>query len=113
MAEAGVSDLLALDRDVARGWSSLVRWRAALALDPQAHEDEDPLGPVRRAAGKSTWDALAALTPSAADAPLREALRRWVYALMQARIGRDDDVAWARAAADARGRYAGEARRAR
>jgi hypothetical protein len=31
-----------------------------------------------------------------------------VYTFVQARIGRDDDVAWARAASEARGRYEGE-----
>jgi hypothetical protein len=108
MADADVQDLLALDRDASRGWAALLRWREALARDPEAHADKQPLEAVRRVAGKSTWDALGALAPSAADAPLRDALRRWVYALVQARIGHDDEVAWARAASEARARYQGE-----
>jgi hypothetical protein len=108
MADADVQDLLALDRDASRGWAALERWRQALAGDPETHADDHPLEPVRRVTGKSTWDALGALAPSAVHAPLRDALRRWVYTLMQARIGHDDDVAWARAASEARGRYEGE-----
>jgi hypothetical protein len=103
MVSAPIEDLLALDRDVARGASSLARWREALARDPEAFAAEEPLEAVRRVAGKSTWDALAALSPSAADGPLRDALRVWVYALTQARIGRDQDVAWAQAAGEASG----------
>jgi hypothetical protein len=108
MADADVQDLFALDREASRGWAALERWRQALAHDPEAFADEQPLESVRRVTGKSTWDALGALAPSAVDVPLRDGLRRWVYALMQARIGREEDVAWARAASDARGRYEGE-----
>jgi hypothetical protein len=108
MADGGAQDLLALDRDAGRGWAALLRWREAMVGDPDAHADEQPLESVRHVAGKSTWDALGALAPSAVDAPLRDALRRWVYVLVQARIAHDDDVAWARAASDARGRYRGD-----
>lgn len=108
MGEVRAQDLLSLDRDVARGWKALAQWRAALARDPDAHADDEPLEPVRRVAGKSTWDALTELTPTAADAPLREALKRWVFALTQVRLGLPDEVAWARAAADRGGLFAGE-----
>jgi hypothetical protein len=108
MVEAGVEDLRSLDRDVARGAWALAVWREDLARDPEAHADDEPLAAVRRVAGKSAWDALGRLSPSAAEAPLRDALRPWVYALMQARIGGPDEVAWARAASAARGRFEGE-----
>jgi hypothetical protein len=109
MGEADVHDLGALDRDVARGWAALGRWRQALAQpDGAAHADEMPLEAVRHAAGKSTWDALGATTPESSEAQLREALRRWVYALLQARLGRDGELAWARAASEARAPFEGE-----
>lgn len=108
MADAPIADLASLDREVARGAASLARWRANLARDPQANADEDPLEPVRRVAGKATWEALGDLVPSAVDVPLRDALRQWVVALLQARLGRDDEVAWALAASEPTLRYAGE-----
>jgi hypothetical protein len=108
MAEGRVEDLLSLDRDVARGAAAFARWRTALARDPEAHAGDEPLEPVRRVAGKATWQALGELAPSAAEAPRRDALRQWVVALTQARIGQADDVAWARAASEARARFTGE-----
>lgn len=107
MADARAQDLITLDRDVASGWKSLGAWRAGLAVDPEAHAAESPLEPVRHVAGKSMWDSLAGLTPSAVDVPLRDALQRWVYALTQARIGGPDEVAFARAAFEPRGRFDG------
>ena len=108
MSDARVDDLLSLDRDVARASASLARWRSKLARDPEAHADEDPLEPVRRAAGKSTWEALRELAPPAAEVPLRDALIPWVGAFTMARLVREDDVAWARAAAEARVPFQGE-----
>ena len=108
MPDARVEDLVSLDRDVARASAALGRWRSQLARDPEAHADEDPLEPVRRVAGKSTWEALRDLAPTAAEAPLRDALLPWVGALTLARLSREDDVAWARAAAEARAPYDGE-----
>jgi hypothetical protein len=105
---ADADDLLSLDRDVARGWTALSQWRTSLARDPEAHADEEPLESVRRVAGKSTWDALTKLAPSAADVAHRDALKRWVFALTQARIGLPEEVAWARLASDPRGLFAGE-----
>jgi hypothetical protein len=110
MPDPRVEDLLSLDRDVACGWSAIERWRAALVQDPDEHADDRPLESVRHVAGKSTWEALGEAS-LLGDASLREALRRWVYALIQARINGSDEVAWARAASEARAVFAGEARR--
>ncbi len=100
MGDAGVHDLLALDREVARGVTMLAQWRAALVLEPASCADEEPLQAVRRVTGKSTWDALGSLDVPEASRPLVEALRRWVYFLLQARVGRVEEAAWALAAAD-------------
>jgi len=108
MSDARVDDLLSLDRDVARASTGFARWRSKLAAHPDEHADDDPIEPVRRVAGKSTWDALRELSPPAAEAPLRDALLPWVAALTVARLVRDDDVAWARAAAEARVAFQGE-----
>ncbi len=58
--------------------------------------------------GKSTYEALGALTPSQADLPLRDALREWVVALLLARVVRDEDVELGRTRGDPRARFAGE-----
>jgi tRNA-(MS[2]IO[6]A)-hydroxylase MiaE-like protein len=104
MPDPSLQDLGALDRDVARASKMLASWRDRLARDPDAEADEQPLDALRRVAGKSTWDGLTQLTPSVADEPLRDALKRWVYTFVQARIGQPDEVACARAAAAAGGR---------
>jgi hypothetical protein len=96
----GLQDLRALDRDVARGVALLGEWRRALTKDPAGRADEEPLEPVRRVCGQSTWAALGGLHVSTVDQPLCDALRQWVYYLLQARVGRIDDVAWERAAAE-------------
>jgi hypothetical protein len=107
MADAAVQDLLALDRDVARGVSALEAWREALASNPDAAAEVAPLEPVRRVASRTTWAALGEATPSLADLPLRDALRQWVVALTQARVGLPAELAWARAVAAPRGRLEG------
>jgi hypothetical protein len=106
--DAHVSDLFSLDREVARGVSALGKWRAELARDPEAAAEVAPLEAVRRVTGKTTYDALGALAPVAADVPLRDALREWVVALLLARVAYDEDVELGRATADARGRFPGE-----
>src|SRR5579883_1015356 len=111
MADVAVQELEILDRDVARGWAALARWRRGLADDPAARAQEAPLEPVRHVAGKSTWEALGALVPSATDRDLREGLRRWVYALLQARLGLESEGAAASAATQKTARYEGEAPR--
>ncbi len=88
-----------LDQDVARGVAQLEAWRSDLAAGPESPvADEEPLEPVRRIAGQSTFLALEGMNTSDADRPLRDALRPWVYYLLQARVGRADDLAWAGAA---------------
>jgi hypothetical protein len=96
----GVQDLGALDRDVARAVARLAEWRAALRVDVASHADDEPLESVRRVAGQSTWLALERLDVPEADRPLRDGLRQWVYFLLQARVGRAEDVEWARAEAE-------------
>jgi len=108
MADAFVGDLLALDRDVAQGAPRLARWRAALRTDPEAHAGEDPLSRFRQVAGRSAWDALGGLPAGGADARLIAGLRRWIYFLLQARLSRAGEVAWARAAAAPCGLIEGE-----
>jgi hypothetical protein len=105
---AHVTDLLSLDREVARGAAALARWRGELARDVEAAAEQYPLGPVRRVTGKATYEALGALTPSLADVPLRDALREWVVALLLARVVRDEDVELGRASSDPRARFPGE-----
>jgi hypothetical protein len=108
MAERPVDDLVALDRDVARAAGSLARWRSALSDRPSEAALDDPFEGSRRVAGKSTWDRLGELSVSASEEPLRIALRRWVLALVHARIGAVDDVAVASEANAPRGRFEGE-----
>jgi hypothetical protein len=108
MADEGVQDLFGLSRDVALAAQALARWRAAIAIDPGGEADVDPFDGLRRVAAKSTWDRLGELSPSAADLPLRDGLRRWVLALVQARIAGVDDFALAREAALPHGRYEGD-----
>jgi len=115
MADAPVEDLLAVDREVARGAERLAKWREALRREPEAHAEEEPLEVVRRVSGKSTWDALGALSPVLLDVPLRDRLQAWVAALLAARVEQPEEVAWARATvsplaggADAVARFAGE-----
>ncbi len=108
MADEGVQDLLGLSRDVGRAASALARWRSTLAIDPEGQVHVDPFEELRRVTAKSTWDRLGALATSAADEPLRAGLRRWVLALVQARIAGVDDLAFAREAALPRGHFDGE-----
>jgi hypothetical protein len=98
MAKLGAQDLIGLDRDVARAARSVERWRSEVTARP----DDEPLDPfeaVRHVASKSTWDALEAFTPSTLDLPLRDALKRWVAALLLARLNLADDVTLARESA--------------
>jgi hypothetical protein len=96
---SGLLDLHALDRDVARANGARIRFRAALVRDPEAGGDEDPLASFRNVAGQKAHEALTAFRATGLDVPLREALLLWVYALTQARIGRELEVEWAREAA--------------
>jgi hypothetical protein len=98
-----VTDLLALDRDVARAHAAWSRWRRALASDPEGKEDEAPLDQYRHVAGQSVYEALGPGAPGAADAPHRAALRRWIYALTQARVAQPLIVERAKIAAEESG----------
>ena len=100
MARPDPSDLLSLDRDVARADAALRKWRRAVATDPDAHAEATPLDPWRHVTGQSTYDALGALSPTDLQAPHRDALRRWVYTLLQARIALPVDGELAKAAAE-------------
>jgi hypothetical protein len=108
MAERQVDDLVALDRDVARAANALDRWRSALADRPDEAALDDPLEGLRSVAGKSTWERLGELAVSATEEPLRVALRRWVLALVHARIGAVDDAALALEVHAPRGRFEGD-----
>jgi hypothetical protein len=108
MADREIGDLLGLSRDVALAAGALARWRAALAIDPEGQAGVDPFEGLRHVAAKSTWDRLGEVAPSAADEPLRAGLRRWVLALVQARIAGVDDLALAKEAARPSGRFEGE-----
>ena len=108
MVDPAIEDLHALDREVALAATALSSWRNGLLLDWQAHSQENPFVGVRRAAGKSTMDALEALQPSAADRPLRDALSSWVKALVLGRTGMVGDIAWAHSAMTQNVRFEGE-----
>jgi hypothetical protein len=111
MADLAVADLLSLDRDVGRAFTALDTHRRSLASDPSSVASDDPFEGLRHVAGKSTWDALGALSPSVADVPLRDALRRWVGVFIQARIGLGAENEWAAQAAAMQARFGGDAPR--
>lgn len=79
-------DPLSLDRDLARGARAARAFCRDLRHDLARAEQEHPLEPVRWVAGKTTFEALAELPPSD---PMRDALRRWVFALAIVRIARE------------------------
>ncbi len=108
MVDEGVQDLFGLSRDVARAVAALAQWRLALADDPEGQVGVDPFEGLRHVAAKSTWDRLGELSVSAADVPLRAGLRRWVWALLQARISGVDDLAFAREASRPHGHFEGD-----
>jgi|HubBroStandDraft_1064217.scaffolds.fasta_scaffold34341_3 hypothetical protein len=103
MADSASDDLHSLDRDIALAVARLARWRGALSKDPEAHAGDDPLEAVRHVASKSLWEALGRLPIDGTDAALIAGLKRWVYALLQARLARADDLAWARLASAPQG----------
>jgi hypothetical protein len=102
---SGAIDLRALDRDVARAHKAHTTWLSRLARDPDANADVDPIEPWRHVAGKTAYDQLATLDVVSFNRPLRDALRRWVYALVQARVGREIDVELAKAMHEPKARY--------
>jgi hypothetical protein len=102
---APVEDLFGLDRDVAGTVKSLAGWRARLARGEG--DGDDPFEDDRHVSSKSTWDTLGALRPVVALEPLRDGLRRWVLALVVARLEGPVDIAWAQATRAPSGRYDG------
>jgi hypothetical protein len=96
-AKVIVQDLVSLDRDIARAHAAQKSWRRALSVDPEANAERYPLENFRHLAAKSVYDALGDLAPFAMDLPWRDALQRWVLALLQARLSHDADVALERA----------------
>ncbi len=98
-----LDDLRFLDRDVARADRAWRKWRRRLLSDPASHE-EAPLDEWRHVAGQSTYRALVAMKPIAIEAPLRDALLRWVYALTQARIAQPLEIERAKEATKAEAR---------
>jgi hypothetical protein len=95
------TDLATLDRDVARAHAAWTKWQRALAGDPASVEDEAPLDRFRHVAGQTTYEALGRASSGTADGLLRDGLRRWIYALMQARIAQPLDVERAKTVAEA------------
>lgn len=89
-------ELLELDRDVARANDALVRFRAALTETFPRASDTNPLAPFRHVARQTTYSALESYQATGVEAPLRNGLLLWVYALIQARTGCDLETAWQR-----------------
>ncbi len=88
---ADALDLTSLDRDVARTAQLAARAEARVAekaaADGTGAEVTSPYAERRQVAGRSTFIALAPQTGGVSfDAPLREGLRRWVYAFTLQRI---------------------------
>jgi hypothetical protein len=94
---ADALDLTSLDRDVARTAQLAAKAEARVAEKAAAHgsgggdgtgaEVTSPYAERRQVAGRSTFMALAPQPGSVSfDAPLREGLRRWVYAFTLQRI---------------------------
>jgi hypothetical protein len=107
MVDRDIADLASLDRDVGRAFGALTTLRRNLATGSPPREP-DPFEGLRHVAGKSTWDALGELSPSAADIPLRDALRRWVTFFIQARIGLPVEREWAASALATRTTFRGD-----
>lgn len=93
-------DLPVLDRDVRRAAIRIEQLRGLLARGTddalERARSFDAWDGVRHTATQATYRALVELEPSNADVPLRDGLLRWVYELLQLRVGHDlavDDAA--------------------
>jgi hypothetical protein len=84
----GPLHLPALDGDVRRASASLDATRAMLGDEGgrEAVRRSDPFEGQRHVAAQSTYRALVELEPAAHEVPLRDALLRWIYELLQARV---------------------------
>lgn len=87
----GPIDLFALDRDVRRASERVTRFAEMLRTKEgrEAARSFDPFAGLRHTAGQTTYRSLEAAKPSILDLPLRAGLLRWVYELLQARIGQE------------------------
>lgn len=93
-------DLPALDRDIRSAACRVEKHRALLLGGREGRERAtsfDPFAGLRHTATQQTMAALRELQPSSAEAPLRDGLVRWVYELLQTRIGLELAVADANA----------------
>lgn len=85
-------DLARHSREVEAAALAHARWWTRLRAGDLAARAEAPLAHRPDATGKKLRDALAAYTPSLAEAPLHAALVPWVEALTVLRVTRDLDV---------------------
>lgn len=74
--------LLEIDRDVEKVH------RALLCSEGTVGEEDDPFEVARYVSGKTTYDALMAMSPGVTDTPLRDALVLWVVFLLSKRVER-------------------------
>ncbi len=92
--------LAGFDRDAAGADAAWTRWCGRLKTEPGSAKNEEPLGQWRHVAGRNAYDEVGRLAPTLADAPWREALRRWTFELTLRRTSQDLRVSWALAAAE-------------
>jgi hypothetical protein len=89
MIHEGPIDLVSVDGRVSKAHRAFVR--ALTQLDTkegrEAARFQDPGGAFRDVTGQSMFKALRELEPGPIHAPLRDGLVRWVYELLQQRIG--------------------------
>lgn len=83
-------DLATLDRQVARAHGAIEGWFASLGSEAgrEAARRSDPFEGCREVSGQTALDALRKLDPGPIHAAHRDALSRWIYELLQARVGR-------------------------
>ncbi len=94
-------DLLSFDRDVRRAVGRLEQLRGWLTAGTAESLDRarsfDVFDGVRHTATMASFKSLQELEPSILDVPLRDGLLRWIYELLQARVGLDLTLADAEA----------------
>ncbi len=99
-----LAELAGMDRQIAAAARAWREHRARLAKQPGVAWGQDPLLPYRSVAGKTAYDALRAMSPSAVDLPWRDALLRWVHVLTERRITEDLEADAAVASAESSAR---------
>ena len=94
MADAfDARDLGALDRDIARTAALVSRAERAVHAGGAGADTIDPYEERRQVAGRSTFVALAPRADDLSlDAPMREGLRRWVFAFTLGRLAREKSL---------------------